>query len=197
MKVEKSRRKILQASALLTFASAIPLAYAQQSNRVENRLAELGIKLPPVPAPVANYVAYQLAGNMVYIAGQLPFLNGELMHPGKVPSEVSVEDAQAAAKQCGINMLAALKGACEGDLDRVKQCVRLQGFVACDNDFTGQSTVVNGVSNLMVDVFGDAGKHTRLALGANSLPLDACVEVSGIFFKFLKYYNLLIFFKFS
>ena len=181
MKIAKSRRRILQAGMLLTGASAAPLAFAQ-SNIIEHRLDELGIELPPTPAPLANYVAYQVAGNMAYIAGQIPFLNGELMHPGKVPNEVSVEQAQAAAKQCGINMLAALKGACEGDLDRVRQCVRLQGFVACDNDFTGQSTVVNSVSNLMVDVFGDAGKHTRLALGTNSLPLDACVEVSGIFF---------------
>jgi enamine deaminase RidA (YjgF/YER057c/UK114 family) len=180
MKIEKSRRKILQAGALLTCASALPLALAQ-SNIIERRLDELGIELPPTPAPVANYVAYKVAGNMAYIAGQIPFLNGELMHTGKVPSEVSIEQAQAAARQCGINMLSALKGACEGDLGRVRQCMRVQGFVASDNDFTGQSTVVNGVSNLMVEVFGDAGKHTRLALGANSLPLDACVEVSGIF----------------
>jgi len=180
MKIEKSRRKILQASALLTCASAVPLAFAQ-SNIIEHRLDELGIELPPTPAPLANYVAYQVAGNMAYIAGQIPFLNGELMHPGKVPSGVSVLQAQAAARQCGINMIAALKGACEGDLGRVKQCVRIQGFVASDNDFTGQSTVINAVSNLMVDVFGDAGKHTRLALGSNSLPADACVEVSGIF----------------
>lgn len=182
MKIIKSRRKILKAGALLTCASTLPLAFAQGSNRIETRLANLGIELPPVPAPVANYVAYQVAGNMAYIAGQIPFLNGELMHIGKVPSQVSIKQAQAAARQCGINMLAALKGACEGDLDRVKQCVRLQGFVASDNDFTGQSTVVNGVSDFMVEVFGDAGKHTRLAIGSNSLPLDACVEVSGIFF---------------
>lgn len=181
MKILNTRRKFLQTSALMGCASTMPLALAQGSNRIDSRLAQLGIELPPVPAPVANYVAYQVAGNMAYIAGQIPFLNGELMHPGKVPSQVSVEQAQAAARQCGINMLAALKGACEGDLDRVRQCVRVQGFVASDDDFTAQPTVVNGVSNLMVEVFGDAGKHTRLALGSNTLPLDACVEVSGIF----------------
>lgn len=181
MKTLNTRRNFLQASATIGLAGAMPLALAQSSGRVEKRLAELGIELPPVPAPVANYVAYQVAGNMAYIAGQIPFLNGELIYPGKVPSQVSVEQAQAAARQCGINMLSALKGACEGDLDRVRQCVRVQGFVSSDDDFTAQPTVINGVSNLMVDVFGDAGKHTRLALGANTLPLDACVEVSGIF----------------
>lgn len=181
MKTSTTRRAFLQSSAILTCAGTLPMTLAQGSSRIETRLTELGISLPPVAAPVANYVAYQVAGNMAYIAGQIPFLNGELIHPGKVPSQVSVEQATAAARQCGINMLAALKGACEGDLDRVKQCVRVQGFVASDDDFTAQPTIINGVSNLMVDVFGDAGKHTRLALGSNTLPLDACVEVSGIF----------------
>ncbi|MFK7862656.1 MAG: RidA family protein [Pseudohongiellaceae bacterium] len=181
MKNPTTRRSFLRTSAMLTCASTIPFALAQGPKSIESRLSELGISLPPVAPPVANYVAYQVAGNMAYIAGQIPFLNGELMHPGKVPSQVSIEQATAAARQCGINILAALKEACEGDLDRVNQCVRIQGFVASDDTFTAQPTIINGVSNLMVDVFGDAGKHTRLALGSNTLPLDACVEVSAIF----------------
>jgi enamine deaminase RidA (YjgF/YER057c/UK114 family) len=106
---------------------------------------------------------------------------GELMYPGKVPTQVTVEQARAAARQCGINILAALKSACGGDLDRVRRCVRLQGFVASADDFTAQPTVINAASDLMVEVFGDAGKHTRLALGSNVLPLDSCVEISAMF----------------
>jgi len=179
----KTRRDFIRSSLLLGGALSSPLVFAQQAGgRVQNKLDQLGIELPPTPAPVANYVAYQVAGNMAYIAGQIPFLNGELIYPGKVPRDVTVEQAQIAARQCVINMISALKGACDGNLDRVKQCVRLQGFVASDDSFTGQSTVINGASNLMVDVFGDAGKHTRLAIGVNTLPLNACVEVSGIFY---------------
>lgn len=178
-----TRRDFIRSSLLLSGALTAPLTFAQTAGgRIQSKLDELGIELPPTPAPVANYVAYQVAGNMAYIAGQIPFLNGELIYPGKVPNDVSVEQAQLAARQCAINMISALKGACDGDLDRVKQCVRLQGFVASDDSFTGQSTVVNGASDLMVDVFGEAGKHTRLAIGVNTLPLNACVEVSGIFY---------------
>lgn len=188
MQQRNTRRDFIRSSLLMSGALAAPLTLAQPAfaqpagGRVQGKLDELGIELPPTPAPVANYVAYQVAGNMAYIAGQIPFLNGELIYPGKVPHGITVEQAQIAARQCGINMISALKGACDGDLDRVKQCVRLQGFVASDDSFTGQSTVINGASNLMVDVFGDAGKHTRLAIGVNTLPLNACVEVSGIFY---------------
>lgn len=180
-----SRRKFISNSLLLTGALATPLALAQSASsggRIQARLNELDIVLADVPAPLANYVAYQVAGNTVYIAGQIPFLNGELMYPGKVPSDVSVENATRAARQCGINIISALKAACDGNLDRVKQCVRIQGFVASDDSFTAQPTVINGASDLMVNVFGDAGKHTRLAIGSNTLPLDSCVEVSGIFY---------------
>lgn len=148
---------------------------------IDGRLEELGITLPPTPAPLANYVAYAVEDNVAYIAGQIPMREGTLMHPGTVPSDVSVEQAREAAYQCGLNILAALKGACEGDLGRVRRCVRIQGFVASDDDFTAQPTVINAVSDLMVEVFGDAGKHTRLALGANVLPLDSCVEISAVF----------------
>ena len=178
------RRDLLSAAlglgviAGLTKSDAL---FAASAGRIETRLAELGIELPPAPAPLANYVAYVVEGNVAYIAGQIPMNAGTLMHPGKVPSQVTVEQAQAAARQCGINILAALKGACGGDLDRVKRCVRLQGFVASADDFTAQPSVVNAASDLMVEVFGDAGKHTRLALGSNVLPLDSCVEISAMF----------------
>lgn len=155
--------------------------FAASAGRVESRLAELGITLPAAPAPLANYVAYVVEGNVAYIAGQIPMNAGELMYPGKVPTQVTVEQARAAARQCGINILAALKSACGGDLDRVRRCVRLQGFVASADDFTAQPTVINAASDLMVEVFGDAGKHTRLALGSNVLPLDSCVEISAMF----------------
>ncbi len=183
MSHSNTRREFIRSSLLVSGAVVAPLTLAQTpSQRVLNKLDELGINLPPTPAPVANYVAYQVAGNMAYIAGQIPFLNGELIYPGKVPIDVSIEQAQIAARQCAINMLSALKGACDGDLDRVKQCVRLQGFVASEDSFTGQSTIMNAASDLMVDVFADAGKHTRLAIGVNTLPLNACVEISGIFY---------------
>ena len=178
------RRNLLSAALGLGVVAALTSSeylLAANSGRIESRLSELGIELPPAPAPLANYVAYVVEGNVAYIAGQIPMNAGTLMHPGKVPNQVTVEQAQAAARQCGINILAALKGACNGDLDRVRRCVRLQGFVASADDFTAQPSVVNAASDLMVEVFGDAGKHTRLALGSNILPLDSCVEISAMF----------------
>ena len=178
------RRDLLSAAlglGVVVGLSRSEALFAASAGRVESRLAELGITLPAAPAPLANYVAYVVEGNVAYIAGQIPMNAGELMYPGKVPTQVTVEQARAAARQCGINILAALKGACGGDLDRVRRCVRLQGFVASADDFTAQPTVINAASDLMVEVFGDAGKHTRLALGSNVLPLDSCVEISAMF----------------
>jgi enamine deaminase RidA (YjgF/YER057c/UK114 family) len=178
------RRDLLSAAlglGVVVGLSRSEALFAASAGRVESRLAELGITLPAAPAPLANYVAYVVEGNVAYIAGQIPMNAGELMYPGKVPTQVTVEQAKAAARQCGINILAALKSACGGDLDRVRRCVRLQGFVASADDFTAQPTVINAASDLMVEVFGDAGKHTRLALGSNVLPLDSCVEISAMF----------------
>lgn len=178
------RRDLLSAAlglGVVVGLSRSEALFAASAGRVESRLAELGITLPAAPAPLANYVAYAVEGNVAYIAGQIPMYAGELMYPGKVPTQVTVEQAKAAARQCGINILAALKSACGGDLDRVRRCVRLQGFVASADDFTAQPTVINAASDLMVEVFGDAGKHTRLALGSNVLPLDSCVEISAMF----------------
>lgn len=178
------RRDLLSAAlglGVVVGLSRSEALFAASAGRVESRLAELSITLPAAPAPLANYVAYAVEGNVAYIAGQIPMYAGELMYPGKVPTQVTVEQARAAARQCGINILAALKSACGGDLDRVRRCVRLQGFVASADDFTAQPTVINAASDLMVEVFGDAGKHTRLALGSNVLPLDSCVEISAMF----------------
>lgn len=178
------RRDLLSAAlglGVVVGLSRSEALFAASAGRVESRLAELGITLPAAPAPLANYVAYAVEGNVAYIAGQIPMNAGELMYPGKVPTQVTVEQARAAARQCGINILAALKSACGGDLDRVRRCVRLQGFVASADDFTAQPTIINAASDLMVEVFGDAGKHTRLALGSNVLPLDSCVEISAMF----------------
>ena len=178
------RRSFLRAAlslgagaALTRCTAALPAA----SGKVETRLRELGIELPPTPAPLANYVAYAVENDMAYIAGQIPMRAGTLLHPGIVPTQVSVEQAREAARQCGINILAALKGACDGDLDRVRRCVRLQGFVASSDDFTAQPSVINAASDILVEVFGEAGKHTRLALGSNVLPLNACAEISATF----------------
>lgn len=172
------RRRLL---ATLGACVLLPLPRLSPANDFEARLAELGISLPEVPDPVANYVPYRVANGFVYCAGQIPFRDGELLHPGKVPTDVSVENAQLAARQCAINLIATLRAACEGDLNRVQACLRLQGFVASADDFTRQSTVMNGASDFMVEVFGEAGRHTRLAVGVNTLPLNACVEVSGVF----------------
>lgn len=181
-----SRRTFMQRSALTTAAVGLGAAGtlslpALAAGGYEARLGELGITLPEVPPPVANYVPYRVAGNLAYIAGQLAFKDGELMHPGKIPDEISIEQGQEAARQCVINLIAALKAACDGDLDRVQMCLRLEGFIASVDEFTQQSTVMNGASDFMVEVFGDAGRHSRIAVGVNTLPLNASVEVAGVF----------------
>lgn len=165
----------------LLIAAPFAAGPARAAGTIDARLQELGIKLPEVAEPVANYAPYAVENGFAFIAGQIAFRDGELMHPGKIPTDVSLEQGQEAARQCAINVIAALKAACGGDLDRVRRCVRMQGFVASADDFTDQSKVMNGASNLMVEVFGDAGLHTRLAIGTNTLPLNACVEVSATF----------------
>ena len=147
----------------------------------ELNLTNLGITLPEAPSPAANYVPYVIVGDMVYISGQVPFVNGGLQVTGKVGDTVTIEQAAGEARICAINLLAQLKHACGGDLSRVVQVVKLGGFVACTNDFTDQPEVMNGASNLMVDVFGEAGRHARFAVGTNALPRGTCVEVEGIF----------------
>lgn len=144
----------------------------------EARLTELDIALPVAAAPVASYVAVVVANGMAHVSGQLPFVDGELVK-GRLGEDVSVEDGAAAARACGLMILAQLKAAL-GSLDRVERVVKLGAFVNSTGDFTDQPKVANGASDLMAEVFGDAGKHARAAVGVPALPLGAAVEVDAI-----------------
>lgn len=150
------------------------------SGQIDSRLAELGIDVPQAAAPVANYVGWVRTGNLVVVSGQLPLKDGKVSTTGLLGRDVSVEDAAVAARQSGINIIAQLRAACGGDLDKVVRIVRLGGFVACTPDFTDHPKVINGASDLMVEVFGDAGRHARAAVGCPSLPLNAAVEVDAL-----------------
>lgn len=143
---------------------------------VEAKLAELGIELPEVPAPAGAYVPAVVDGDHVYTSGQLPFVNGELVNPGVLGDTVSVEEGYEAAKLCAVNALAAIKSVV-GDLDRVKQVIKVVGFVASAPGFGQQPTVINGASELLGQVFGEAGQHARSAVGVSALPLGTSVEV--------------------
>jgi len=149
--------------------------------KIDDRLKQLGIELPQAAAPVANYLGYVQTGNLVFTAGQVPLKDGQFQYQGVVGKDVSIEDATAAARLCAINLISQVKAACDGDLDRVVRCVKLVGFVNGVAEFEGQPTVINGASDLMVEVFGDKGKHARSAVGAGSLPLNVSVEIEGIF----------------
>ncbi len=151
------------------------------ADRIDARLAELNIELPEAAAPVANYVPYVVTGNLVYLAGQIPVAGGKVQYAGKVGRDLTVEQGQQAARLCALNLLAQLKAACGGDLDRVVRCVKIHGFINCTDDFTDHPQVINGASDLMVAVFGDAGRHARFAVGTDSLPLGAAVEIDSIF----------------
>jgi enamine deaminase RidA (YjgF/YER057c/UK114 family) len=147
---------------------------------VDKRLAEKGIELPQAAAPVANYVPVAIAGNLAFVSGQVTVWNGEFRYKGKLGKDFSVEDGQQAARLCGLNIVAQLRAALGGDLDRVKRVLKLGVFVNSTADFTDQPKVANGVSDLMVEIFGDAGKHARFAVGTNVLPLDLAVEVDAV-----------------
>ena len=150
------------------------------AGKIEAKLSELGIVLPSPMQPIANYVPYVVAGDLVVISGQLPAIDGKVAWTGKVGAAVSVEEAAKACRQSFINLLVHLKAA-TGDLDRVVQVVRLGGFIAAGPDFTQHAAAMNGASNLAVEVFGDRGRHARTTIGVASLPLDAAVEVEGVF----------------
>lgn len=147
---------------------------------VDARLAELGISLPTPAAPVASYVPFVRTGPLVMISGQVTMDNGELRFVGKLGDGMSVEEGYQAARLCGVNLVAQMRVACDGDLDRVKRIVRLGGFVNATPDFTDHPKVINGASDLMQEVFGDAGQHARAAVGSSSLPLGVAVEVDAI-----------------
>lgn len=153
------------------------------AGQIDARLTQLGITLPEAAAPLGNYVAWVKTGTLVFVSGQLPIQsNGRLAFTGRIAYEhLTVEQGIEAARLCAINMLAQVKAACGGDLDKVVRVVRLGGFVACDRDFMHHPHVINGASDLMVDVFGDAGRHTRAAVGCSSLPLHAPVEIDAVF----------------
>jgi enamine deaminase RidA (YjgF/YER057c/UK114 family) len=149
--------------------------------RIEAKLKELGIELPAATAPIANYVPFTRSGNLVVVSGQVSVRNGKPEFVGKLGREISVAEGQQAARLCALNILAHLRTACDGDLDRVERVLRLGGFVNCTPDFTEMPQVVNGASDLMVAVFGDAGKHARAAVGVSSLPLGVSAEVEAMF----------------
>jgi len=171
-----------------TSEATTPAASAGATSAVEQRLAELGLTLPEVAAPVAAYVPAVVSGNHVYTSGQLPFVDGRLEETGKVSSgaegasdeaTVSPADAQRYAAICAVNALAAVKSVI-GDLDRITRIVKVVGFVSSDPSFTGQPAVINGASELLGKVLGDAGQHARSAVGVSVLPLDSPVEVELI-----------------
>jgi len=148
---------------------------------LKNKLAELGLELPKAAAPAANYVPFVTTGNTVFIAGQIPFLNGEQMHLGRLGENLTIEQGLEAAKACALNILAQANAAVNDDWSRVKRCVKLGGFVNATADFTDHPKVINGASDLIVSAMGEAGKHARFAVGAPSLPLGVAVEIDAVF----------------
>jgi enamine deaminase RidA (YjgF/YER057c/UK114 family) len=149
--------------------------------RIDQRLAELKIELPNAAAPMANYVPAVRTGNLLFVSGQVCQWNGERRFTGKLGAEISLEEGKQAARLCALNLIAQTKRFLEGDLDRVVRVVRMGGFVNAVPGFTEQPQVVNGASDLMVEVFGDAGRHARAAVGVGSLPGGAAVEVDAVF----------------
>jgi len=145
------------------------------------KLSALGIIVPDAPAPVGSYVAFKKTGTLLYISGQLPInLDGKMIK-GKLGKDLSLEDGQQASKLCVINILAQAKNAMNGDLDKVKNCIKITGFVNSSSDFIDQPKVINPASEILANVFGENGKHTRAAISTNSLPLGAAVEIDAIF----------------
>ncbi len=149
-------------------------------NSIDEKLKTLGIVLPIPMKPVGNYVPWVKSGNMVYISGQGAVVEGKVQYPGKLGETVSLEDGAKSAKLTCINVLAQLRDAAEGDLTKVKRVVKLVGFVASTPGFTDQPKVINGASDLMVEVFGDKGRHARSAVGVPSLPMNLSVEIEAI-----------------
>ena len=147
----------------------------------ENKIKDLNINLPEAKPPVGSYVATKIVGNLLYISGQISIsANGELIK-GKVGKDLSVDDGYKAAERCGLSIISQAKVACNGDLSKIKSCVKLTGFVNSTDDFSEQPKVINGASDLISSVFGKAGMHTRAAVSTNSLPLGVSVEVDAIF----------------
>ena len=147
----------------------------------ENKIKELKLELPEARDPVGSYVASKIIGNMLFISGQISISEDGKLIKGKVGKELKTEDGYEAAKRCGLNIISQVKKVCDGDLSKIKSCVKLTGFVNSTEDFIEQPKVINGASDLIVSVFGNAGMHTRAAVSVNSLPLGVSVEVDAIF----------------
>ncbi len=148
---------------------------------IENKLKKLKIEIPDAPNPVGAYVASKISGNLIFISGQVSLMPDGKLIKGKVGKDLDLNEAQNAAKFCGLNILAQLKKICKGDLNKIKSCLKLTGYVNSVDDFTQQPQVINGASDLISSVFENSGKHTRAAVSVNSLPLGAAVEVDAIF----------------
>ena len=147
--------------------------------KIEEKLKKLNIQLPDPAAPVASYSPFVLTNNLLFVSGQGPFRNGKLI-TGKVGLNLSIEEGQDAAKACGEMILSQARLAC-GDLDKIKKCIKIGGFVNCENTFTDQAMIIEGASKLLIEIFGEKGWHSRFAVGANSLPLGMAVEIDAMF----------------
>ena len=147
----------------------------------QKKIDELKIKLPEAKPPVGSYVATKISGNLLFISGQISISDSGDLIKGKVGKELSTQDGYEAAKRCGLSIVAQAKVACDGDLSKIKSCIKLTGFVNSSDDFIEQPKVINGASDLIAAIFGDAGMHTRAAVSTNSLPLGVSVEVDAIF----------------
>ncbi len=148
---------------------------------INNKLKELKIEIPEAPAPVGAYVAFKIIGNLLFISGQLPISPSGEMIKGKIGKDLSLEDGQKASRYCVINILSQVKKSLNGDLTKVKNCIKITGFVNSTEDFKDQPKVINPASEILSSLFGDKGKHTRAAVSTNSLPLGAAVEIDAIF----------------
>ena len=146
----------------------------------DENIKNLGLNIPDLPKALANYVPYKIIGQTIYISGQAPVQNGELIYKGKVGSDISIEEGIEAAKLCVINIIAALKTGLEGDWDKLDSFVKLTGYVNCQDNFTEQPKIINGASDMLVEIFGNQGRHARVAVGSNALPLGIAVEIDAI-----------------
>ena len=146
----------------------------------EENIKQLGIEIPDMPAALANYVPFKVSDSIVYVSGQAPVKNGELIYTGKVGEDITIDEGINAAELCCINIIAALKKSINGDWDRLESFLKLGGFVNCNNNFYDQPKIINGASDLLVKIFGNKGQHARFAVGSNSLPMNISVEIDAI-----------------
>jgi enamine deaminase RidA (YjgF/YER057c/UK114 family) len=146
----------------------------------DENIKNLGLNIPELPKALANYVPFKIVGKTMFISGQAPVRNGEMIYKGKVGSDITIEEGIEAAKLCVINIIAAVKTGLEGDWNKLDSFVKLTGFVNCQDSFTDQPKIINGASDMLVEIFGDQGRHARVAVGSNALPLGISVEIDAI-----------------